>query len=70
MKNRFDDYNEFEATMDRRDREMERMFGSEVFDASTAPMVQSGAQEQPGMAAVWEDIPNNPAGIVIKGIFC
>lgn len=66
VKNRFDGYNEFEAMMDRQDKEMERMFGDDIFPAEPAAMGQAG--KQPGLAEMWEDIPNNPAGLVVKGI--
>lgn len=67
VKNRFDGYNEFEAMMDRQDREMERMFGDGIF-ASGAPTNASKTGDQPGLAEMWEEIPNNPVGLIMKGI--
>jgi hypothetical protein len=68
VKNRFNDYNQFEAMMDRQDKEMEQMFGEEIFASGAAPVNQSVSGDQPGLAEMWEDIPNNPAGIIIKAI--
>lgn len=66
VKNRFDGYNEFEAMVDRQDREIERMFGDGFFAANAAPVGQSG--KQPGFAELWAETPNNPAGLIIKGL--
>lgn len=33
IKNRFDDYNEMEAMLDRQDKEMEQIFGDDIFDS-------------------------------------
>jgi len=57
-KNRFDDYNEFEAMMDRQDAELEQMFGENIFENSgtTSATVES---EGPGIAEQWNEIPNN-----------
>ncbi|OYR54457.1 winged helix-turn-helix domain-containing protein [Halorubrum halodurans] len=65
VKNRFDDYNEFEAMMDRQDREMEQMFGEDIFGGNT---VSGGSSDQPGLAQQWEEIPNNAPGLIIKAI--
>lgn len=66
VKNRFDDYNEFEAMMDRQDREMEQMFGDDIFSGTqTAGVAPS---DQPGLAQQWEEIPNNAPGLIIKAI--
>jgi hypothetical protein len=65
VKNRFDDYNEFEAMMDRQDAELEQMFGDDFFGNSrTAPAaVDRGG---PGIAEQWNEIPNNTPGLLIK----
>ena len=66
VKNRFDDYNEFEAMMDQQDKEMEQMFGEGIFGQNQAA---SGNQSnQPGLAQQWEQIPNNPPGLIIKAV--
>jgi len=65
IKNRFDDYNEFEAMMDRQDAELERMFGENIFgNNGTSP--QTMEPEGPGIAEKWDDIPNNIPGLLIK----
>ena len=66
VKNRFDDYNEFEAMMDQQDKEMEQMFGEGIFGQNQAA---SGNQSnQPGLAQQWEQSPNNPPGLIIKAV--
>ena len=66
VKNRFDDYNEFEAMMDQQDKQMEQMFGEGIFGQNQAA---SGNQSnQPGLAQQWEQIPNNPPGLIIKAV--
>jgi len=66
VKNRFDDYNEFEAMMDQQDKEMEQMFGEDILGQNQAA---SGNQSnQPGLAQQWEQIPNNPPGLIIKAV--
>lgn len=64
IKNRFDDYNQFEAMMDRQDREMEQMFGDDIFAAGGSMAAPQGVN----LPEAWEETPNNPAGLVIKGI--
>ena len=65
VKNRFDDYNEFDAMMDRQDAELEQMFGDDIFeDTGTRPAAT--APEGPGIAEQWEEIPNNVPGLIIK----
>ncbi|RAW45246.1 MarR family transcriptional regulator [Halorubrum sp. 48-1-W] len=66
VKNRFDDYNEFEAMMDRQDREMEQMFGADIFGGNHT--VSGGSSGQPGLAQQWEEVPNNAPGLIIKAI--
>ncbi|QUO47624.1 MULTISPECIES: hypothetical protein [Halorubrum] len=67
IKNRFDNYNEFDAMMDRQDAELERMFGDDIFESSgkTPAAVEP---EGPGIAEQWDDIPNNIPGLLIKAI--
>ena len=65
VKNRFDDYNEFEAMMDRQDREMEQMFGDDIFGAEQSTSAVA-APDGPGIAEQWDEIPNNAAGLFIK----
>ena len=64
IKNRFDGYDHFEAMMDREDRQMEAMFGDDIFGSGAAPTGGSGAN----LAEAWEETPNNAAGLVIKAI--
>ena len=65
IKNRFDDYNEFDAMMDRQDAELERMFGEDIFgNSGTTPAAVE--PEGPGIAEQWNDIPNNIPGLLIK----
>ena len=64
IKNRFDDYNEFDAMMDRQDAELEQMFGEGIFrNSGTAPAAEP---EGPGIAEQWSEIPNNIPGLLIK----
>jgi len=66
VKNRFDNYNEFEAMMDRQDKQMEQMFGEGIFQQDQA--VTTGQTDQPGLAQQWEEIPNNAPGLIIKAV--
>ncbi|WP_144924722.1 MarR family transcriptional regulator [Halorubrum salsamenti] len=65
IKNRFDDYNELDAMMDRQDSELERMFGEGIFgnNGTTPAAVET---EGPGIAEQWNEIPNNIPGLLIK----
>ena len=69
VKNRFDDYDHMEAMMDRQDRELEQMFGEDVFATSPpepslgqAPAQQSGV----GIATLYEETPDNAAGYLVQ----
>ncbi|PSQ55319.1 winged helix-turn-helix domain-containing protein [Halobacteriales archaeon SW_8_68_21] len=65
IKNRFDNYNEFDAMMDRQDAELEQMFGEDIFgNSGTAPPAVE--PERPGIAEQWDEIPNNIPGLLIK----
>jgi len=64
VKNRFDDYTEFEIMMDRQDKEMETMFGEGIF--RQGQMTGGGQTNQAGLAEQWEEMPNNAPGIIIK----
>ena len=67
IKNRFDNYNEFDAMMDRQDAELERMFGDDIFkNSGTTPAAVEASG--PGIAEQWNDIPNNIPGLLIKVI--
>jgi hypothetical protein len=75
VKNRFDDYNEFEAMMDRQDRELERMFGGDIFagqrgQASAQPTNSSPTNSREGvnLAEAWDELPNNPVGHLMRAI--
>lgn len=65
IKNRFDNYNEFDAMMDRQDAELEQMFGDDIFgNNGAAPTAVE--PEGPGIAEQWNEIPNNIPGLLIK----
>ncbi|ADB63930.1 hypothetical protein Htur_5042 (plasmid) [Haloterrigena turkmenica DSM 5511] len=66
--NRFDDYNEMEAMMDRQDREMERMFGDDFFRSmpATRRQSQTGTLPELGVTEIDNQLPNNLAGDVIQ----
>jgi len=72
IKNRFDDYNEMEYMMDRQDEELEAMSGGDVFPNSspnpenTTVGNNSNAQQGPGLAEVWDDLPDNPIGNIMR----
>jgi len=78
IKNRFDDYNQMEAMMDREDREMERMFGDNIFEApqgaggfglsqGQAVTANSASQgQQKGIVEIYDELPNNAAGYLAK----
>ena len=75
--NRFDDYDQMEAMMDREDRELERMFGENIFDTQQNPS-QAGVFQSPdrpttntqgdGMAEIYQDLPDNAAGYLIRAV--
>lgn len=72
VKNRFDDYDEFEVMMDREDRQMEQMFGGDIF-TGTASNNQRGSvgqlnSDQADIGQQLDEIPNTPTGIVMKAI--
>lgn len=64
IKNKFDNYDDFEAMMDRQDREMQQMFGDNIFNNT---QFDSGVPEK-GLAENWQEIPNNIPGLIIKAI--
>lgn len=61
--NRFDNYDEFAAMMDRQDAQLERMFGDDVFARS--PNVNT-AIEGPGLAETYDELPDNPVGNLLR----
>jgi len=70
VKNRFDDYDHMEAMMDRQDKQLEQMFGEDVFAGSSRgpsvgqpPVQQSGV----GLATLYEETPDNAAGYLVRG---
>lgn len=65
VKSRFDDYNQFEAMMDRQDEGLQRMFGNDIFASSAASTGTPGNQ---GFAELWNDLPDGPAGFLIKAV--
>lgn len=68
VKNRFNNYDEFEAMMDRQDKEMEQMFGDDIFAGSGMPMAQAGGVNQQGFIKMWQDMPDDAAGIIMKAV--
>ena len=68
VKNRFDNYNSMEAMMDREDKEMQKMFGEDIFSGSINTTSASGMDEQRGLAEIYEDLPNNVVGNIARGI--
>ncbi|MFB6156125.1 MAG: MarR family transcriptional regulator [Haloferacaceae archaeon] len=70
--NRFDDYDQFEAMMDRRDRDIERMFGDDIFQGfgggNRSPANDASPAEQMSVAEAWDELPNNPVGHVLRGL--
>lgn len=68
VKNRFDNYNSMEAMMDREDKEMQKMFGEDIFSGSINTKSASGMDEQRGLAEIYEDLPNNVVGNIARGI--
>jgi len=68
VKNRFDNYNSMEAMMDREDKEMQRMFGEDIFSGSINSKSTSSMNEQRGLAEIYDDLPNNAVGNIARGI--
>lgn len=68
VKNRFDNYNSMEAMMDREDKEIERMFGENVFSGASSLNSAQNMSEQRGLAEIYEDLPNNAVGNIARGI--
>jgi DNA-directed RNA polymerase sigma subunit (sigma70/sigma32) len=68
VKNRFDDYNSMEARMDREDKEMQRMFGEDIFSGSATSDSTPDMNEQRGLAEIYEDLPDNAVGNIARGI--
>jgi len=75
VKNRFEDYSEFDAMMDRQDRELERMFGDDILagqqgglSAQTPNTRPAGQTEGGSLAEAWDELPNNPVGHLLRAI--
>jgi len=68
IKNRFDNYNSMEAMMDREDKEMQRMFGEDIFSGSINSKSTPSMNEQRGLAEIYDDLPNNAVGNIARGI--
>ena len=68
IKNRFDDYDEFEAMMDRQDRQMEQMFDDDIFASGALSAGQTGSGDQQGFIELWQELPNDTTGIIIKAV--
>ncbi|APW97206.1 winged helix-turn-helix domain-containing protein [Halobiforma lacisalsi AJ5] len=61
--NRFDDYDHMEAMIDRRDKELEEMFGEDIFDT----MPNANASAGPGLIEIYTRQPDNLAGYLVRG---
>lgn len=68
VKNRFDSYNSMEAMMDREDKEMQRMFGEDIFSGSINSNSTPSMNEQRGLAEIYGDLPDNAVGNIARGI--
>ena len=68
--NRFDDYNQMEAMMDRQDKEMEQMFGENIFQdfPSSGPQLDSNASDGPSLGEVYSEQPDNLAGYLVQAL--
>lgn len=68
--NRFDDYTQMEAMMDRQDREMERMFGDDIFhgmgDGNGNP--GNSVADGPSLVEIYSEQPDNLAGYVVRAL--
>lgn len=69
VKNRFDDYNEMEYMFDSQNKELEQIFGGDVFEGSSGRMANG---DQPtdgkGIGEMYEELPDNAAGNVMRAI--
>ncbi|MFC6767321.1 winged helix-turn-helix domain-containing protein [Natrinema zhouii] len=66
--NRFEDYNEMEAMMDRQDKEMERMFGGDIFQSmpSSNGQYRIGASSGPSLVEIYTEQPDNLIGYLVR----
>lgn len=73
---RFDDYDAFQAALDRGDREMASLFGDEAVGSGGqlttggagggSLTADGGTQEGVDLAAAWDELPNNPVGHLLR----
>ncbi|OLZ39085.1 hypothetical protein A6E15_19165 [Natrinema saccharevitans] len=68
--NRFDDYSHMEAMIDQQDREMERMFGDDIFQGMppAGGGVGASAQAGPGLADIYSEQPDNLVGYIVRAL--
>ncbi|WP_436347911.1 MarR family transcriptional regulator [Natronorubrum sp. FCH18a] len=67
--NRFDDYNQMEAMMDRQDKEMERMFGDDIFQGiSGAEQPGPAIPDGPSLVDMYTEQPDNLIGYLMRAI--
>lgn len=59
-----------EAMIDRQDREIERMFGDDIFQdmPPAGGGVGTSAQAGPGLADIYSEQPDNLAGYIIRAL--
>lgn len=68
--NRFEDYNEMEAMMDRQDKEMERMFGDDIFQSMPSGNGQhrTGDANGPSLVEIYTEQPDNLIGYLVCAV--
>ncbi|AFZ72986.1 hypothetical protein [Natronobacterium gregoryi] len=62
--NRFDNYDHMEAMLDRQDKELEEMFGDDIFSSIPDASGPSG----PGLIEIYSQQPDNVAGYLVRGV--
>jgi hypothetical protein len=68
IKNRFNNYDQFEAMMDRQDRDIEQMFGDDIFDTDSPSTGQFKGGSQQSFVEMWQEMPDDATGVIMKGV--
>jgi hypothetical protein len=68
IKNRFNNYDQFEAMMDRQDRDIEQMFGDDIFDTDSPSTGQVKGGSQQSFVEMWQEMPDDATGVIMKGV--
>lgn len=68
IKNRFNNYDQFEAMMDRQDRDIEQMFGDDIFDTDSSSTGQVKGGSQQSFIEMWQEMPDDATGVIMKGV--